>query len=452
MTKLFIEKSKDYSYILFCISEHTNRDYLCGAKLMGMTITEKILAAHAEMGRVYPGDLLNARVDMALANDITAPLAIEVFEEIGKGAVFDTEKIALVPDHFVPNKDIPSAQQAKIMRDFARKYEVKNYFEIGETGIEHILLPEKGLVLPGDLVIGADSHTCTYGALGAFSTGVGSTDLGVSMATGKIWLKVPPTIMIRFEGDLLPWVGGKDLILYLLAELGVEGANYRALEFTGPVIKQLSMDQRFTMCNMAVEAGAKNGIIEADRIISSWLEGRSKRKGIYSRSDAHAEYERKITIDVTQIPPQVAFPHSPANVRPVYDATHITLDQVFIGSCTNGRIEDLRQASAILKGRSVAKGMRVIVIPGSPAIYRQAISEGLIETLVDAGAIIGPPSCGPCLGGHMGILAEGERCLSTSNRNFVGRMGHPESEVYLSNPAVAAASAVLGRIGSPEEL
>lgn len=419
---------------------------------MAMTITEKIIASHAGADHVKPGDLVQAEVDMALANDITAPLAIKVFEEIGREKVFDREKIALVPDHFVPNKDIPSAKQAKMMREFALKYDVKHYFEVGEMGIEHVILPEKGLVIPGDLVIGADSHTCTYGALGAFATGVGSTDLGVVMATGHIWLKVPSSIRVRFEGELLPWVGGKDLILYLLGRLGVEGANYQAIEFTGPVIGRLSMDQRFTMANMAIEGGAKNGIFEADDVTMEYIRGRTDRKIREYRSDADAEYEREWVIDAGQIPPQVAFPHSPDNVRPVSEAKDVTLDQVFIGSCTNGRLEDLTQAAKILEGRVKAKGLRLIVIPGSPSIYKRAIKEGIIETFLEAGATIGPPTCGPCLGGYMGILAGGERCASTSNRNFIGRMGDPESEVYLVSPVVAAASAVLGRIGSPDEI
>ena len=419
---------------------------------MGMTITEKILAAHAGLDHVRPGDLIDVQVDMALANDITAPLAIKVYDEIGKGQVFDRERIALVQDHFVPNKDIPSAQQAKIMREFALKHEIEHYFEVGVAGIEHVILPEKGLVLPGDIVIGADSHTCTYGALGAFATGVGSTDLGVIMATGRTWLKVPSTLKIWFEGGLLPWVGGKDLILYLLGELGVEGANYRSLEFSGPVIKTLSMDHRFTMANMAIEGGAKNGIFEPDEVTKDYVEQRSSRIPLYLKSDSDAEYEREMTFDAGKISPLVAFPHSPANVRPVSEATHIGLDQVFIGSCTNGRIEDLRQAAEILKNKGVARGIRLIVIPGSPFIYKQALREGIIETFLDAGAVIGPPTCGPCLGGYLGILAEKERCLSTSNRNFIGRMGHPESEVYLANPAIAAASSVLGRIGTPDEM
>ena len=419
---------------------------------MGMTITEKILASHSGVEEVHAGDLVQAKVDLALANDITAPLAISVFKEIGKDDVFDREKIALVPDHFVPNKDIPSAKQAKIMREFAMEYGIKNYFEVGEMGIEHVIIPEKGLVIPGDLVIGADSHTCTYGAVAAFSTGVGSTDLGVIMATGEVWLKVPPTIKIQLEGNLLPWVGGKDLIIYLIGQLGVEGANYMALEFTGSAIRELSMDNRFTMSNMAIECGAKNGIFEADEITMEYIKGRSSREPVVFRGDPDAEYEREVIIDVGKVEPQVAYPHTPDNVRPVSQAKDIKLDQVFIGSCTNGRMEDLAQAAEILKGKSKADGLRLIIIPGSPLIYKQAIKEGIIEIFLDAGATIGPPSCGPCLGGYMGILAEGERCASTSNRNFVGRMGDPKSEVYLVGPAVAAASAILGRIGSPDEI
>ena len=419
---------------------------------MGMTITEKILAAHADVERAVPGDLLTVNVDMALANDITAPKAIRVFDEIGKADVFDRGKIALVPDHFVPNKDIPSAQQAKSMREFAGKHQIKNYFEIGESGIEHILLPEKGLVLPGDLIVGADSHTVTYGAVGAFATGVGSTDLGAIMATGRIWLKVPPTIRIVLNGRFLPWVSAKDLILYILGILKEEGANYRALEFTGTAMQALSMDQRFTMANMVVEAGAKNGIFAPDEMTETFLNGRTEREPVYWQSDADAAYEREINVDLKDVRLQLACPHSPCNVRPVADVKDIRLDQVFIGSCTNGRIEDLRIAAEIINGRSVRKGLRFLVIPGTPLIYRQALAEGIIKVFADAGAVIGPPSCGPCLGGHFGILAEGEKCLATSNRNFIGRMGHTQSEVYLASPAVAAASAVLGRIGSPKEI
>ena len=417
-----------------------------------MTITEKILARHAGKDSVGPGDLIEVNIDLALANDITAPLAIRVFDELGFGKVFDREKIALVPDHFVPNKDIASAEQAKIMKDFARLHDIKYYFEAGDAGIEHVILPEKGIVLPGDLVIGADSHTCTYGALGAFSTGMGSTDLGVSMSTGKTWLKVPSAIKVVYKGSLGPWVGGKDLILYTIGLLGVEGAVYQTLEFSGEVIRNLSMAQRLTMANMAVEAGAKNGIVEPDEITRVYVDGRSQREGVFLSSDPDATYERVIHVDVDQIEPQVALPHSPDNVRPVSEIDHVKVDQVFIGSCTNGRIEDLREAVKVLKGHTVARDTRLIVIPGSPHVYKTAIQEGLIQTLLDVGAVIGPPCCGPCLGGHMGILAGGEKAISTSNRNFIGRMGHANSEVYLANPAIGAASAVLGRIGAPEEI
>ncbi|MBL7226043.1 MAG: 3-isopropylmalate dehydratase large subunit [Desulfobacteraceae bacterium] len=419
---------------------------------MPMTITEKILAAHAGREIVSPGELIQVNVDLALANDITAPLAIGVFDRLGAREVFDRERIALVPDHFVPNKDIESAQQVKLTREFARKHRIRHFFELGETGIEHVILPEKGLVSPGDLVIGADSHTCTYGALGAFSAGVGSTDLGAILATGKTWLKVPATIKLVYEGKLPPWVGGKDLILYTLGLLGVAGAVYHSLEFTGEVMGQLSMAHRFTMANMAVEAGAKNGIFEPDGITKEYMEGRSGRGGNFLKSDPDAYYEKEFKIRVDDMVPQVALPHSPDNVRPISEIGSVSLDQVFLGSCTNGRLEDLRDAAYLLKGRKVADGVRFIVIPGSPSIYKEAIKEGIVETLLDVGAVIGPPCCGPCLGGHMGILAEGERALSTSNRNFVGRMGHPKSEVYLASPVVAAASAVTGRIASPEEL
>jgi len=417
-----------------------------------MTITEKILARHAGKDSVSPGELIEVNIDLALANDITAPLAIRVFDELGTGKVFDREKIALVPDHFVPNKDIPSAEQAKIMKDFARRHKIKHYFEAGEAGIEHVILPEKGIVIPGDLVIGADSHTCTYGALGAFSTGMGSTDLGVSMATGKTWLKVPSAIKVVYEGRLRPWVGGKDLILYTIGLLGVEGAVYMTLEFTGETIRNLSMAQRLTMANMAVEAGAKNGIVEPDEITRAYVDGRSQREGVFLTSDPDAGYERVIHVDVAQFGPQVALPHSPDNVRSVSEIDEVKVDQVFIGSCTNGRMEDLREAVKVLAGHTVARDTRLIVIPGSPHIYKTAIDEGIIQTMLDVGAVIGPPCCGPCLGGHMGILAKGEKAISTSNRNFIGRMGHAKSAVYLANPAIAAASAILGRIGAPEEI
>lgn len=416
-----------------------------------MTITEKILAAHADLETVAPGDLIKVRVDLALANDITAPLAIRVFHETGKEKVFDPEKIALVSDHFVPNKDILSAEQAKILRVFAREQGINNYYEPGNGGVEHAILPEKGLVIPGDLVIGADSHTCTYGALGAFSTGVGSTDLGVIMATGRTWLKVPPTIRVQYEGALRPWVGGKDLVLYTLGLIGVEGANYKSLEFSGDVIRGLSMDQRLTMANMAVEGGAKNGIVEPDEITLTYVSARSARKPVVYHSDKEARYERVIKIDVDTIEPQVAFPHSPDNVKPISQVGRIALDQVFIGSCTNGRLEDLRIASSILRGKRVARDTRLIVLPASAEVYRQALREGILEILLEAGAVIGPPSCGPCLGGHLGILADGEKALSTTNRNFLGRMGHKGSQVFLASPAIAAASAILGRIASPDE-
>ncbi len=419
---------------------------------MSMTITEKILSAHAGNASVRPGELVQVQVDLALANDITAPLAIKVFHELGAARVFDREKVALVPDHFVPNKDIASAEQAKVMEKFAYQYDIKHYFRVGEAGIEHVILPEKGLVVPGDLVIGADSHTCTYGAMGAFSAGVGSTDLGAIMATGKTWLKVPEAIKVVIEGKLGPWVVGKDLILFILGRLGVQGARYKSLEFTGSTIADLHMDDRFTMANMAVEAGAKNGIFEPDDCLRSYLVGRTDREGAYFKSDLDAQYDEELQIDAGEIEPQVACPHSPDNVLPVSSVDPVPLDQVFIGSCTNGRMEDLKVAARILKGRKTARKTRLIVIPGSPAIYKAAMKEGIFEILLDAGAVIGPPSCGPCLGGHLGILAKGEKALSTTNRNFMGRMGHSGSEVYLASPAVAAASAVMGRISGPEEL
>ncbi|MGD8387288.1 MAG: 3-isopropylmalate dehydratase large subunit [Desulfobacteraceae bacterium] len=417
-----------------------------------MTITEKILAAHAGRESVSPGELIQVRVDLALANDITAPLAIQVFREIGADRVFDSKRVALVADHFVPNKDIASAEQARILQDFAKEQEITHYYHQGNGGVEHVILPEKGLVVPGDLVLGADSHTCTYGALGAFSAGVGSTDLGAVLATGETWLKVPAAIRVEYQGELTPWVGGKDLILFTLGRIGVEGANYKTLEFCGSTMEKLPMDDRFTMANMAVEGGAKNGIVAPDDVTRAYVSERALHEPVFFSSDPDAAYENVLSIDVTGIEPQVAFPHSPDNVRPVSKAGDIPLDQVFIGSCTNGRLGDLRQAASVLKGRTVAPGVRVIVLPGSREIALQAVREGIAETFLESGAVFGPPSCGPCLGGHLGILAHKERALSTSNRNFVGRMGHPESEVYLANPAVAAASAVLGRIASPEDL
>ncbi|MGB9803352.1 3-isopropylmalate dehydratase large subunit [Desulfofundulus sp.] len=419
---------------------------------MPMTITEKILAAHAGLDRVEPGQLINVRVDLVLGNDITAPVAIKEFRRTGVEKVFDPERVVLVPDHFVPNKDIKSAEQAKILREFAREQQLTHYFEVGRMGIEHCLLPEQGLVGPGDVVIGADSHTCTYGALGAFATGVGSTDLAAAMALGEIWLKVPESIKFVYYGELQPWVGGKDLILYTIGQIGVDGALYKAMEFTGPVIKNLSMDGRLTMANMAVEAGAKNGIVPPDEVTLDYVKGRARRPYRLYQSDPGAWYARVYEFDVSKLEPQVAFPHLPSNVRPVSQAGQVEIQQVVIGSCTNGRLEDLRLAARVLRGKKVHPGVRLIVIPGTQEIYRTALKEGLIEIFIEAGAAVSTPTCGPCLGGHMGILAAGERCLATTNRNFVGRMGHPESEVYLSNPAVAAASAILGRIAAPQEV
>ncbi|WP_373501339.1 3-isopropylmalate dehydratase large subunit [Desulfococcus sp.] len=419
---------------------------------MGMTITEKILAAHAGLPEVSPGDLIMARVDVALGNDITSPIAIREFRESGAKRVFDKDRVILVPDHFVPNKDIASAMQAKLVREFAREQELTWFFDAGEMGVEHSLLPEQGLVLPGDLVIGADSHTCTYGGLGAFSTGVGSTDLAAAMITGEVWLKVPESIRFVFTGSLNPWVEGKDLILYTIGDIGVDGALYQAMEFTGPVIESLGVSGRLTMANMAIEAGGKNGIIAPDALTEDYVKGRAVRPYAFFQSDADARYARVITYDVSAIEPQVAFPHLPENTRGISEVGEVVIDQAVIGSCTNGRIEDLRSAAKVLKGNRVAKGVRLIVIPTTPTIYRQAMDEGLFDIFMDAGAIISPPTCGPCLGGHMGILAKGERAIATTNRNFVGRMGHPESEVYLSNPAVAAASAVAGRILGPDEI
>lgn len=419
---------------------------------MGMTMTEKLLADHAGKEEVKPGELINARVDLVLGNDITAPVAIKEFAKIGIGKVFDPERIALVPDHFTPNKDIKSAEQAKILRDFAKQYEIVYYFEVGRMGIEHCLLPEQGLVGPGDLVIGADSHTCTYGALGAFSTGVGSTDMAAAMALGEVWLKVPPSIRFHYYGSLPPWVGGKDLILYTIGQIGVDGALYSAMEFTGEAVNALTMDDRFTMANMAIEAGAKNGIFPVDEKTLAYIEGRLKRSYKNYQSDPGAEYAKEYEFDVSRLEPQVALPHLPENVRPLSEVTGVYIDQVVIGSCTNGRIKDLREAAEILKGKKVHPEVRLIVIPGTQGIYLQALQEGLIEIFVEAGGVVSTPTCGPCLGGHMGILAQGEKAVSTTNRNFVGRMGHPKSEVFLAGPAVAAASAVKGRIAHPREV
>jgi len=417
-----------------------------------MTITEKILAVHAGKKKVSPGDLLDVRIDLALGNDVTAPLAIQAFEEMGAKKVFNRDRIVLVPDHFTPAKDILSAEQCKVLRNFAKAHRLTYYFEIGEAGIEHALLPEKGLVLPGELVIGADSHTCTYGALGAFSTGVGSTDLAAVMATGRLWFKVPASIKFVFYGKLNPWVSGKDLILFTIGDIGVDGALYEAMEFTGEAIKRLPMDGRFTMANMAVEAGGKNGIFEPDRITLHYIKKKAKRPYKLYYSDPDAKYREVYEYDASKIFPQVSLPHIPSNSKDVREAGKIEIDQVVIGSCTNGRLEDLRVAAKILRGRKIAPSLRLIIIPATPEIYRQSLKEGLFEIFLSAGAVISPPTCGPCLGGHMGILAGGERALATTNRNFRGRMGHAESEVYLSSPAVAAASAVKGRICHPEEV
>lgn len=417
-----------------------------------MTISEKILASHSGRNKVEPGEFVMVDLDLALGNDITAPLAIEIFKSMGKKSVFDPHKIILVADHNVPNRDVKSALQVQLMRRFAREQGIESFFDIGESGIEHVLLPEKGLVLPGDLVIGADSHTCTYGALGAFATGVGSTDLAVAMATGQLWLRVPETLKFIYSGSLEPWVCGKDLILYTIGLIGADGALYKAMEFTGEVISKLSMESRLTMSNMAIEAGAKNGIIEPDEITLDYIKNRASREYKIFKSDDGALFKKVYEIDVTEIEPQVALPYLPSNVKPVREVGQIPLDQVVIGSCTNGKMEDLRTAATILKGRKKSPWLRLLIIPATQEIYRQAIREGLIEIFLDSGAAVCTPTCGPCLGAHMGVLAKGEKALATTNRNFVGRMGHSGSEVYLSNPAIAAASAILGRIGRPEDL
>ncbi len=416
-----------------------------------MNLAEKILAAHADKKEVSPGEFINVRVDMIVSNDITAPIAIREFRRLGVARVFDPSKIVMVPDHFVPNKDIPSAEQAKLMRDFCHEQGIQ-YFEVGQMGIEHVLLPEQGLVLPGDVVIGADSHTCTYGAVGAFATGMGSTDIAAAMATGDIWMKVPPTIRFVYHGTLGKWVGGKDLILYTIGNIGVDGALYSAMEFTGEAIEALSMDGRFTMANMAIEAGGKAGLFHVDNKTQLYIKSRAKRSYLVYEPDIDTRYDHVIEYDVSTIEPQVSLPHSPANARPVSTIGDIKIDQAVIGSCTNGRIEDLRMAAHILKRKKVHPGVRCIIIPGTQQVYLDALAEGLIETFIKAGAAVSTPTCGPCLGGHMGVLAAGERCVSTTNRNFVGRMGSTKSEVYLANPAVAAASAVAGRIADPDEV
>ncbi len=419
---------------------------------MAMTMTQKILAAHAGLDSVKAGQLIEAKLDLVLGNDITSPVAIKEFARFNCDKVFDRDKIALVPDHFTPNKDIKAAEQCKLIREFAGKMDITNYFEIGEVGIEHALLPEKGLVVAGDAVIGADSHTCTYGALGAFSTGVGSTDMAAAMATGKAWFKVPSALKFNLTGKLTGYASGKDVILHIIGMIGVDGALYKSMEFTGDGLKNLSMDDRLCMANMAIEAGGKNGIFDVDDRTVEYIKKHSDKPYKIYKADADAEYEKIYDIDLGKIRPTVAFPHLPDNTRTIDEVGDVKIDQVVIGSCTNGRIEDLRAAAAILKDRHVKKGVRCIVIPGTQKIYLQAIHEGLVDIFVNAGAIFSMPTCGPCLGGHMGILAKGERAVSTTNRNFVGRMGHPESEVYLASPAVAAASAVAGKIQNPETL
>lgn len=419
---------------------------------MPYTISEKILLAHTHNKDIAPGEFIEANVNLALGNDITAPIAIQEFKKTGVKKVFDNKKIVLVPDHFAPAKDLKSANQCKILADFSKEQKIKNYFEVGCMGIEHALLPEMGLVLPGDLVIGADSHTCTYGALGAYATGVGSTDLARSLVDGKCWLKVPASIKFIYKGKLNKWVTGKDLILYTIGNIGVDGALYKSMEFSGPVIKNLGMDDRFSMSNMAIEAGGRAGIIEPDEITLKYVKGKAKRKYKIYKSDKDAVYEKIYEYDVSGLLPQVACPHLPSNVKSVDQLKDIVIDQVVIGSCTNGRISDLRAAAKILKGKKIKTGLRLIIIPATQKIYLQAVKEGLAEIFVKAGGIFSTPTCGPCLGGHMGILTEGEKCLATTNRNFIGRMGHVKSEVYLSNPAVAAASAIRGKITHPARI
>jgi len=416
-----------------------------------LTLVEKILAAHTGKEKVSPGEFINVRVDLILANDITAPIAIREFQRIGVDRIFDPKKVVMVPDHFVPNKDIASAEQAKLMREFAREQKII-YFEVGRAGIEHVLLPEQGLVLPGDIVIGADSHTCTYGALGALATGMGSTDIAAAMATGDIWMKVPPTIKLIYHGTLGEWVGGKDLILFTIGDIGVDGALYSAMEFNGEAIEALSIDGRFTMANMAIEAGAKAGIFRVDNKTQLYIKSRAKRPYMVYEPDGDAEYSQVFEYDVSTLEPQVALPHSPANTKPISQVGDIEINQAVIGSCTNGRLEDLRLAAEVLKGKKVHPRVRCIILPGSQQVYLDALREGLIGIFIRAGAAVSTPTCGPCLGGHMGVLADGERCISTTNRNFVGRMGSPKSEVYLSNPAVAAASAIKGKIVVPDEV
>lgn len=419
---------------------------------MGMTMTQKILAAHAGLDSVVPGQLIEANIDLALANDITGPVAIRELKKADMDKVFDRTKVALVMDHFAPNKDIKSAEQCKECRDFARKHDIVNFFDVGRMGVEHALLPEQGIVASGDVIIGADSHTCTYGALGAFSTGVGSTDCAAGIATGKAWFRVPSAIKFNLTGKLNPWVSGKDVILHIIGMIGVDGALYQSMEFQGEGIASLSMDDRFSIANMAIEAGAKNGIFPVDEKTIEYMKGRAQHEPVVFAADDDAEYERVIDIDLSTVPSTVAAPHLPENTKPVTEFADVKIDQAVIGSCTNGRIEDMRIAAEILKGRKVADGVRAIVMPATQEVELQCIREGLAEIFIEAGAIISTPTCGPCLGGHMGILAAGERAISTTNRNFVGRMGHVESEVYLSSPAVAAASAITGYITDPASL
>ena len=419
---------------------------------MGMTMTQKILAAHAGLPEVKVGQLIEAELDLVLGNDITTPVAINEMKKMDNQSVFHKDKIALVMDHFIPNKDIKSAENCKCCREFACRHEISNYFDVGEMGIEHALLPEKGLVVAGDAVIGADSHTCTYGALGAFSTGVGSTDMAAGMVTGKAWFKVPSAIQFVLTGKPAKWVSGKDVILHIIGMIGVDGALYRSMEFTGDGIQYLSMDDRFTICNMAIEAGGKNGIFPVDELAVQYMKDHSKREFTVYEADPDAEYDEVYTIDLSALKPTVSFPHLPENTRTIDEVGEIPIDQAVIGSCTNGRIEDMRAAASVLKGRKVAKHVRCIVIPATQAIYLQAMREGLLEIFIEAGAVVSTPTCGPCLGGYMGILAAGERCISTTNRNFVGRMGHVDSEIYLASPVIAAASAVTGKISGPCEL
>ena len=419
---------------------------------MGMTMTQKILAAHAGLESVTAGQLIMADLDLVLGNDITSPVAIHEIEKMKVDGVFHKDKIALVMDHFAPNKDIKSAQHCKCVREFACQNEISNYFDVGEMGIEHALLPEKGLTVAGDVIIGADSHTCTYGALGAFSTGVGSTDMAAGMATGQAWFKVPSAIKFNIVGKPAPWISGKDVILHIIGMIGVDGALYRSMEFVGEGIQYLSMDDRFTIANMAIEAGGKNGIFPVDDITREYMKEHSTRPFVEYTADEDAVYDEEYTIDLSTLKLTVAFPHLPENTRTIDEVGDVKIDQVVIGSCTNGHISDLRIAAEIMKGKKVAKGMRVIIIPATQTIYLQAMEEGLLRTFIEAGAIVSTPTCGPCLGGYMGVMAEGERCVSTTNRNFVGRMGHVESEVYLASPAVAAASAITGKISGPAEV